>query len=189
MACVRLLRSRLKNPSTEGMCWMMHNRLLRPALAGSFDGPAAVVTAPSGDLFVADADRVVKFSKDGAFVKTWGAEGSARGEFSGLHTIAVDSKGRLFVGDRGNNRIQIFDHNGTFLDEWKEFSRPTSIYIDRGDTMYVSDPQSNVKLNPGAVPTTDDIATQGFEGIAVDFKGSVYGVEVVGERARKYVRQ
>jgi hypothetical protein len=88
-----------------------------------FDQPTDVVVSPAGDVFVTDShrngrnNRVVRFTKDGAFVNEWGRKGSGRGEFSEPHAIAMDSRGRLFVGDRENNRIQIFDQNGTFLDE------------------------------------------------------------------------
>jgi streptogramin lyase len=96
----------------------------------TFNRPSAVVTAPNGDIFVADGHggdsnaRIVKFSKDGKFIKAWGKKGTANGEFAELHAIALDSKGRLFVGDRGNSRIQIFDQDGNFLEEWKQFGRP-----------------------------------------------------------------
>ena len=75
-------------------------------------------SAPNGDIFVTDShrngknNRVVKFTKDGKFIKEWGKKGSGRGEISEPHTIAMDSRGRLFVGDRENNRIQIFDQDG-----------------------------------------------------------------------------
>jgi streptogramin lyase len=88
----------------------------------TFNMPSAVVVASNGDIFVADGHggdsnpRIVKFSKDGKFIKAWGKKGSAPGEFDSPHTIAMDSKGRLFVGDRNNNRIQIFDQDGKFLE-------------------------------------------------------------------------
>ena len=88
-----------------------------------FDQPTDVVVAPNGDLFVTDShrngknNRVIKFTKDGNYLKEWGKKGSGRGEMSEPHTIAIDSRGRLFVGDRENNRIQIFDQDGTLLDE------------------------------------------------------------------------
>ena len=84
-----------------------------------FDQPTDVVIAPNGDIFVTDShrngknNRVVKFTKDGKYIKEWGKKGSGRGELSEPHTIAMDSRGRLFVGDRENNRIQIFDQDGT----------------------------------------------------------------------------
>ena len=61
----------------------------------------------------------------------------------------MDSRGRLFVGDRGNNRIQIFDQDGKFLEEWKQFGRPSGVFIDRNDMLYVADHQSDAKTNPG----------------------------------------
>src|SRR6266436_8192839 len=96
----------------------------------TFNKPSAVAIAPNGDIFVADGHggdsnaRIVKFSKDGKFIMTWGKKGSAPGEFNGPHALAFDSKGRLFVADRSNNRIQIFDQNGKFMDQWQQFSRP-----------------------------------------------------------------
>src|SRR5579862_1331740 len=95
----------------------------------TFNGPADVVVAPNGDIFVADGHaamatgRVVKFSKDGKFIKAWGKNGSGPGEFNVPHSIAMDSRGRIFVADRSNSRLQIFDQKGTFLDQWKQFGR------------------------------------------------------------------
>jgi streptogramin lyase len=83
----------------------------------TFNRPSAVTTGPNGEIYVADGHggesnaRIVKFSKDGKFIKAWGKKGSAPGEFETLHAIAVDSKGRIFVGDRGNNRVQVFDQD------------------------------------------------------------------------------
>jgi DNA-binding beta-propeller fold protein YncE len=86
----------------------------------TFNGPSGVVVAPNGDIFVADGHggdtnaRIVRFSKDRAFLKTWGKKGSGPGELDTPHSIAMDSKGRLFVADRVNNRIQIFGQDGRF---------------------------------------------------------------------------
>src|SRR5881296_2916667 len=121
----------------------------------TFNRPSAVVVAPNGNIFVADGHggdsnaRIVKFSKDGRFLKAWGRKGSGPGEFAELHAIAIDYKGRLFVADRGNSRIEIFDQEGKFLDEWKQFGRPSGIFIDANDTIYVTDSQSDEKTNPG----------------------------------------
>ena len=85
-----------------------------------FNAPSAVLVAPNGDIFVGDGHggetnaRIVKFSKDGKFIKTWGKKGSGPGEFDIPHALAMDSRGRLFVGDRQNNRIQIFDQDGNY---------------------------------------------------------------------------
>jgi streptogramin lyase len=105
-------------------------RLGKAGIAGSrnneLNQPSDVVVGPTGDVFVADGHdagsnmRIVKYKADGTFVKTWGKPGSAPGEFNVPHGLAFDSKGRLFVADRANNRLQIFDQEGTFLEEWKQ---------------------------------------------------------------------
>ena len=133
-----------------------------------FDSPTSVAIAPNGDIFVGDGHsgggtatgnaRVVKFDKNGKFLKTWGVKGMGPGEFDLVHDLAFDSKGRLFVGDRQNNRIQIFDQDGKFLSQWFQFVRPSGIYIDkRTDTIYVADSESrDGRTNTGqyALPQT-----------------------------------
>jgi hypothetical protein len=131
----------------------------------NFVGPTDVVIGPNGDIFVADGHaalalgggefygntnvgersrmRVLKFSKDGTFIKSWGKEGLGPGEFNVPHGIAMDSTGRVFVADRGNNRIQIFDQDGKYLGEWKQFGKPCGIFIDAKDNIYVADSDSN----------------------------------------------
>src|SRR4051794_28272817 len=178
-----------------------------------FYQPNDVITAPNGDIFVAEGhgagnNRVLKFDKAGKFIKEWGKLGTAPGEFDQPHALAFDSKGRLFVGDRNNNRIQIFDQNGTFIEEWKQYSRPSGIYIDKNDTIYVADSESeSVSQNhngwkrgirigrvkdgkDGKIiafipdPETRTRAADNFtgtsaaEGVAVDAQGNIYGAEV-----------
>lgn len=142
--------------SPEGKVLMT---LGKAGIAGSgndtFSGPCDVAVAPNGDIFVADGHgagtnaRVMKFSKDGKFIKAWGKQGSGPGEFDTLHRLAMDSKGRLFVADRGNNRIQIFDGDGKFIAQWHQFGRPSGIFISKDDTLYSVDSQSDEKTNPG----------------------------------------
>jgi|HubBroStandDraft_1064217.scaffolds.fasta_scaffold27040_3 sugar lactone lactonase YvrE len=182
----------------------------------TFNAPSDVAIAPNGDIFVADGHggetnaRVVKFSKDGTFIKAWGKKGSAPGEFNIPHTIAFDSKGRVFIGDRGNNRIQIFDQDGKFLEEWKQFGRPSGIFIAKDDTMYVVDSESNTARNPGFkrgvrigsakdgkvaafIPDTDpnpDTTTiLGAEGVGVDKAGNVYAAQVGRQTLTRFVKQ
>ena len=180
----------------------------------AFIYPSAVVTAPNGDIFVADghgADtggRIMKFARDGKFIKMWGKKGTAPGEFGGLHAIAMDSQGRIFVGDRTNSRIQIFDQEGKFLAEWKQFGRPSGIFIDASDTIYVADSQSTAETNPGfqkgirigsakdgvvrsyiPVPGPGDTPMTSVEGVSADSAGSVYGAEANSNNLRKYAKQ
>ncbi len=181
----------------------------------TFNQPSDVAIAPNGDIFVADGHggksnaRIVKFTKDGKFIKTWGKLGTAPGEFNTPHALAFDSKGRLFVGDRANNRIQIFDQDGKFLEEWTQFSRPSGIYIDKNDVIYVADSESNANRHPGwkrgirigsakdgsvtaFIPDPADPpppATSAAEGVAVDAAGNVYGAEVGPKDLKKYVKK
>jgi DNA-binding beta-propeller fold protein YncE len=205
--------------SPEGKVLMT---LGKPGVRGDaldlFNQPSDVVTAPNGDIFVADGhgpsgptnNRIVKFDKNGKFLKTWGKRGTAPGEFDGPHAIAMDSKGRLFVADRGNNRLQIFDQDGKFLDEWKQWSRISGLYIDKNDILYAADSESNARRNagwkrgirigsvkdgkvtafiPDPVTDADASATSGAEGVAADAKGNVYGAEVGPRTLRKYVKK
>jgi sugar lactone lactonase YvrE len=132
-----------------------------------FDAPTDVAIAPNGDIFVGDGHsgggtaagnaRIMKFDKNGKFLKTWGKKGMGPGEFDVIHTLAFDSRGRLFVGDRQNNRIQIFDQNGKFLAQWFQFGRPSGMYIDKNDVLYVADSESrDGRTNTGrlALPQT-----------------------------------
>jgi streptogramin lyase len=112
-----------------------------------FYQPNDVVTASNGDIFVSEGhgggnSRILKFSNDGKLSAVIGKKGTGPVEFDQPHALAFDSKGRLFVGDRGNNRIQILDQQGRFIEEWKQFSRPSGIYIDRNDIIYVADSES-----------------------------------------------
>ncbi|MBI3491161.1 MAG: hypothetical protein HY047_05160 [Acidobacteria bacterium] len=192
---------------------------------GLLNGPTDVTTAPNGDIFVADGHggqsrnasagtvaRIVKFTKDGTFVKSWGKPGSGRGELRNPHGLAFDSRGRLFVADRGNNRLQIFDQDGRFLAEWSQFGRPSGIFIDKNDILYSADSESSDMSNPGwrrgirigsardgrvtyfipdADPEPKPTGRSGAEGVAADARGNVYGaaIDAGAQALTKYVRQ
>ena len=175
----------------------------------TFNEPNDVVTAPNGDIFVSDGHsgqnptatpdtnaRIVKFTKDGKFVKEWGKFGSGPSEFRTPHALAMDSRGRLFVADRGNHRIQIFDQDGKFLEEWKQFSRISGLFITPNDMLYAIDSESAPERHPNwktgiRIGTTKEDRVLQFipphetgqphgaagEGVAVDREGNVYGAE------------
>ena len=164
----------------------------------SFQAPTDVIVNASGDIFVTDGHgrpehkpRVLKFRKDGTFVKAWGTAGSESGQFSTPHALAFDSKGRLFVADRGNERIQIFDQDGTYLDQTSAFGNPSGMVITADDMMYVTD-QGTRTVTIGSASdgrvlgTVDDVWA---EGIAADVDGNFYVGEVFRRQWRKFVRQ
>jgi sugar lactone lactonase YvrE len=176
----------------------------------TFNQPSHALVAPNGDIFVGDGHggnsnaRIVKFSKNGRFIKTWGKKGTAPGEFEAPHALAMDSRGRLFVADRGNNRLEIFDQEGNFLEEWTQFGRPSGLFIDKNDTVYVADSQSGEQVHPGwmrgirigsakdgkvvaFIPDPDPAGSQ--EGVAADAKGNVYGSLTGGMALKKYVKK
>ncbi|MDX1383088.1 MAG: peptidyl-alpha-hydroxyglycine alpha-amidating lyase family protein [Thermoanaerobaculia bacterium] len=181
-----------------------------------FTEPSDVLVAPDGSIFVAEAHgaqfldepgptavgRISKWAPDGTFLKSWGSWGYGDGEFRGPHSFAMDSQGRLFVADRGNRRIQIFDQDGGHLDTWYQFSRPSGIYIDGNDVLYSIDSESDENYNPGwrkglrvgsaetgevwyYVPEHMSERNSGMggigamgEGVTADAEGNVYAGEV-----------
>jgi WD40 repeat protein len=124
----------------------------------TFLQPAACRATPDGNIVIADGhwprptkspqdgDRLVWFTRDGKFIKEFGRHGRKPGEFMGPHGLAFDSKGRLFVADRSNNRIQIFDKDMRIVDEWRHFGRPSGVWILKDDTLIVSDSESNQRI-------------------------------------------
>jgi sugar lactone lactonase YvrE len=186
----------------------------KPGMPGNgpdlLDGPSGVVVAPNGDIYVADGhggssnDRIVKFSKDGKFITAWGKHGKGPGEFDTPHGIALDSAGRVFVADRVNNRIQIFDPTGKFVAEWKQFGRPSDVAIDKNDMVYVADSQSNATNNPGfkqgiRIGSAKDGKVTAFipepsaeiaapEGVGVDDAGNVFGGWTNKMTVRRFVK-
>src|SRR4030095_6050528 len=114
-----------------------------------FDQPTSVAIANNGDIFVSEGhaptfgnSRIVKFDKNGKFIKSFGRLGAGDRGLEGTHVLALDSKGRLFVADRSNSRVVIFDQDGKFVAAWKQFGRPSGIFIDKNDMLYVSDSES-----------------------------------------------
>jgi sugar lactone lactonase YvrE len=194
-------------------------KLGEAGVAGSdeyhFTSPSAVAVANNGDIFVADGhdvngnNRVVKYSRDGKFIKAWGKTGYAPGEFRSMHALAIDSRGRVFVADRANNRIQLFDQEGKFLQIWTQFGTPSGIFFDDQDQIYVADSESDLVNNPGWEQgiRIGDARTgwvkyfildqggnpnaqtgSGPEFVTVDRHGNVFGGEPRPRMLRKYVK-
>jgi DNA-binding beta-propeller fold protein YncE len=186
---------------------------------GMFNQPNDVITAPDGSIFVADGHsgqgmitreameeglasgataRIIKFSADGRYIREWGRIGVRHGEFRTPHALAFDSQGRLWVADRGNHRIEIFDQDGNYLDSRYAYGRISGLFITGDDTVYAIDSESSPTNHPGwrngvrighvdqdritaFIPPfeREDRVYQGTagEGVAVDADGNVYAAE------------
>jgi sugar lactone lactonase YvrE len=185
----------------------------------AFQAPTSVLVAPNGDIFVADGhggpggpgsttSRIVKFDKNGKFIKTFGTLGHGTGQLYHPHSLAMDSAGRLYVADRSNFRIAIFDQDGNWIDAWYQFSRPSGVYIDKDDLIYVGDSESNAvqdhygwergvrigSVKDGKVryliPDTRKgkvTSGSGPEGVTVDDQGNVYCAQVGQQDVVKYI--
>lgn len=180
--------------------------------------PNDVLVAPDGSIFVGEThssqytddataatavSRIHKYAPDGTYLMSFGEWGYADGQFRSPHSLAMDSRGRLFVADRGNRRIQIFDQDGNHQDTWYQFSRNSGIFIDADDTLYAIDSESDPNYNPGGwekglrvgsavtgevwyfVPAHESERPSGMggvgsmgEGVTVDANGIVYAGEV-----------
>ena len=184
----------------------------------TFDRPTGIAVAPDGTIFVADGHyatkygtaRVVKFSKDGRFIKAWGRLGSGPGEFDEPHDIFIGgSQNRVYVADRRNKRIQVFDQDGNFIAAWKQFGEPSSVFVGKDDTIYVGASCSDPKEKKGQlrgivigsakdgslkafIPDPADLDKQVWgtsaSGIAADEEGNIYAADVGAHNLRKYVK-
>jgi NHL repeat len=185
-----------------------------------FTEPNAVIVAKNGDIFVSDgheADRgvarILKYDRNGKFLLQWGQPGKGRQDLEVPHTLAMDSKGLLYVGDRWNNRVQVYTQKGKLLKSWTQFGRPSGLYIDKKDILYSADSESRRPVgygyNPGwqrgirigsvktgkvtafipdPDPDPDKGATSGAEGIWVDRDGVIYGAQVKERTVARHIR-
>jgi streptogramin lyase len=186
---------------------------------GQLNQPNDVVVGPDGSIYIGDGHdgqgmttqaamneglargatgRILKYSPDGTFVREWGQIGTLHGEFRTPHALEFDSQGRLWVADRGNHRIEIFDQNGNYLDSRYQYGRISGIFITDDDIVYAIDSESSPTSHPnwvngvrighvdsdyivGYIPPypADTRPYQGAagEGVAVDADGNVYAAE------------
>jgi len=173
-----------------------------------FNLPTDVAIANDGSFYVSDGygnSRIVKFSKDGKYILSWGRKGTLSGEFNVPHSIDVDSYGNVYVADRENNRIQEFDSNGNFLKEWKntEGTQLFSLAVDKmnnvvaTDNLYTNDSSpmgddilefdSTLKLLKRFGRTDKSIDSNSlYHDIAIDYKGNIYVADDVNNRIQKF---
>ena len=190
-------------PSGELLRTLGNKLAPSPSFTGMpFNMPSGLAIAPGGELFVSDGyggNRVHKFSADGELILSWGRQGTEPGEFALVHNIWVDRNGRVFICDRENDRIQIFDGEGNFLEQWTDLEKPGDVWI-HDDTVYV------VEQGPGSGVSIWTLEGQllarwrgdqgpgegtlvGGHGLCVDSQGSIYVTEIGrGARVTKFVR-
>jgi sugar lactone lactonase YvrE len=162
----------------------------------ALNGPSDVVIGKNGDIFVSDGEstntRVVKFSKDGKFIKCWGTKGAGPGELNLPHNIAMDSQGRLYVADRTNKRIQVFDQDGKYLDQMTQFGAPAAIFITKDDMLYVvaGAPENWLTIGTKDGKVLDRVTGRNApHWVTVDSSGAVYVAEVAGQALLKFVKK
>jgi len=162
----------------------------------TFNGMADLAVGGNGDVFVADGEgpntRVAKFTKAGAFITWWGGKGAEPGQFNMPHSIAVDSRDRIYVADRSNNRVQVFDRNGRFLTQWTKVGVPWGISV-KDNRMYLVDGSDNnclliLELKDGTLLEKID-GLSNPTAVAVDSSGAIYVGEVNGTTVKKFVRE
>ena len=186
-----------------------------------FNQPTDIAITPSGEVFVSDGygnNRIVHFDRHGKFVKTWGKLGTRPGEFDLPHAIAIDSQGRLYVADRNNARIQVFDQDGNFLDQWANLLVPWGFAVTASDEIWVCGSSWTPRIGSAMVgiPPKDQLfmkfapsgkllelwtVPKGEDGqeqpgqlnwvhaIAFDSQGNLYAGDINGQRVQKFVRR
>jgi DNA-binding beta-propeller fold protein YncE len=167
----------------------------------AFNRPTHLAFKPGGGFYVSDGyvnSRVVEFSKDGKQLRHWGSKGTGDGQFDLVHDVAVDKQGRVYVADRANSRVQVFDANGKFLAKWTGVGQPWGLYyVAKEDALYMADGLDNriVKLSTegevlgqlsqfGKMPGELDFPHH----LAVDSEGSIYVAEIKNWRVQKFAK-
>ena len=166
-----------------------------------FDRPTDVAVAPSGEFYVTDGygnSRVLKFSKEGKLLTQWGTKGDGEGQFRLPHAVCLDGRGRVYVGDRENDRVQVFDPDGRFLAQWRDTGAPYGLFLTGAGRLFVADGRAHwVKvldaegrvLGRWGEKGTGPGQFQVPHAVCVDSRGAVYVAEIDGRRVQKFVER
>jgi len=167
----------------------------------AFNEPTGIAFTPAGDFYMSDGyvnSRVIQFNSQGEYLRHWGKKGTGDGEFNLVHDVTLDNKGRVYVADRTNSRVQVFDGDGKFIAKWTDVGQPWGLhYAAAEDSIYMCDGLNNriVKLTTngeilgtlasfGKVPGKLDFSHH----ISVDSEGSIYVVEIKNWRVQKFAK-
>jgi DNA-binding beta-propeller fold protein YncE len=164
-----------------------------PSLDAPFNHPTAAAQASDGEIYVADGygnSSVHRFSADGSLLKTWGGQGDGPGAFTTPHAVAIDGRGRVLVADRENNRVQVFDRDGHFLESWGDFYHPMQIWIDDRGLVFVTDqiPRISLLSPDGRLIGRCRGAINGAHGLSGDAEGNLYLSELPPQEITKLER-
>ena len=170
-------------------------RLGQKGVAGTdhnhFNLPTDVAFAPNGDIYVSDGyggARVVKFSRDGKFLLEFGARGKGPGQFGLPHNVVVDAQGRVYVTDRDNARVEVFDSNGRFLREWRTNGGVSTLFMTKDQMIWVGGILTDLEGKAvGRLPFPHGGSNSGH-GTVVTASGDVYLAQLDGT-IDKYVKQ
>jgi len=166
-----------------------------------FNQPTWAGLSPSGETFVSDGYgqyRVHRFAPDGGLLRSWGEKGDRPGQFALPHSLVVDRRGRVLVADRENHRVQIFDGDGTFLEQWTDLLQPMDLFIDADEHIYVAEAQQRISVYSldgellsrwGEKGIAPGQFSDSPHGLCVDSRGDLYVCEVIGQgRLQKFAR-
>ena len=164
-----------------------------PRFQAPFNHPTGVAVAPDGEIYVSDGygnSVVHRFAADGTHVTTWGRPGSGPGEFTTPHAVVVDGRDRVLVADRENDRIQLFDREGRYLEEWGDLHHPMDIFVDERGMTFVTDQTPRISLfAPGGELVGRCRAVWNIaHGIAGNLAGDLYLAEMQPSRITRLAR-
>ena len=163
-----------------------------------FSGPTDLAWLPDGSFLVADGyvnSRIVKFDKQGNYLMSWGSKGTEPGQFNLVHGIDVDRNRRVYVADGHNSRIQVFDENGKFLDQWQNIWRPDFIMVSADQHLWIAAGATDMMLKydlngklleAWGTPGPAAGAFQDIHGFGLDAAGTFYAAEAAGGRTQKF---
>jgi hypothetical protein len=178
---------------SEGKLVQALGKRHQPELAAPFNHPTAAAEAPDGEIYVSDGygnSHVHRFAPNGDLKQSWGGPGTGPGAFTTPHAVAVDRFGRVLVGDRENNRVQVFDREGRFLEAWGDFYHPMQIWIDDRDMVFVTDqiPRITMLDRDGRMVGRCRGAINGAHGFSGDKDGNLYLAELPPQEITKLER-